>query len=76
MSTEQGVTDPRELLLAAIEASGLSQVQFAGTVILPEQRGVSPRTMRRWIRGDSEIPEPVIQWLSDLVDEGNSPKAA
>lgn len=69
MSADQKVTDSRKLLVAAIEASGLSQVRFAETVVLPAQEGVSPRTMRRWIRGDSEIPEPVVEWLRAQVPE-------
>lgn len=46
------------LLRAAIEASGLSARRFASDVLLRDER-----TVRRWLAGDSPIPEPVVQFL-------------
>lgn len=40
-------------LRAALASTGLSQVALAQAL------GVDPRTLRRWLAGDSEVPEPV-----------------
>lgn len=50
---------PVDLLRAAIEASGLSARQYAVTVLLRDER-----TVRRWLSGESPIPESVIRFLS------------
>lgn len=52
------MTTPRERLVAAIAASGLSARQYARTVLLRDER-----TVRRWLAGDSPIPDPVVQFL-------------
>ena len=46
----------RELLRAAITASGLSARKFAKTVVVV---GVNERTVRRWLAGDSPLPQAV-----------------
>lgn len=51
-------TTPRKLLELAIAASGLSARQFAKTVVLRDER-----TVRRWLAGDSPIPDAVVDWL-------------
>lgn len=50
---------PAELLAKRIAESGLSQREFAVTVLLRDER-----TIRRWLAGDSPIPEPVLRFLS------------
>lgn len=50
-------------LRAAIAASGLSAVIYARTVLIRD-----PRTVRRWLAGDSPIPESVIQYLERHAD--------
>lgn len=45
-------------LRAAIERSGLSARAFARDVLLRDER-----TVRRWLAGDSPIPEPVLAFL-------------
>lgn len=52
----------RLLLERAIEASGLSARQFARKVLIRDER-----TIRRWLAGDSPIPEPVVEFLSQRV---------
>lgn len=49
---------PAELLAKRIEASGLSARRFAREVLLRDER-----TVRRWLAGDSPIPEPVMAFL-------------
>ena len=49
---------PVELLRTAIERSGLSARQYAVTVLLRDER-----TVRRWLAGDSPIPQPVVEFL-------------
>lgn len=51
--------DPVALLRSAIERSGLSARQYAETVLLRDER-----TVRRWLAGDSPIPEPVVRFLA------------
>lgn len=46
------------LLRKAIKASGLSSRRYAETVMIRE-----PRTVRRWLTGESPIPDAVIRWL-------------
>ena len=46
-----------EQLRAEIEASGLSQVEWARTVA-----GRDPRTVRRWLAGET-IPPATVDWL-------------
>lgn len=48
----------RELLAQCIARSGLSARQYATTVLLRDER-----TVRRWLAGDSPIPEPVLVFL-------------
>jgi hypothetical protein len=47
-----------DLLRAAIKDSGLSARVFARTVLLRDER-----TVRRWLAGDSPIPQAVTDWL-------------
>ena len=47
-------SDPRLLLRKAIEATGLTQRQFAKTRLL-----VQERTLRNYLAGASKIPGPV-----------------
>lgn len=52
-----------ERLRAAIEASGMSARQYAADVLLRDER-----TVRRWLAGDSPIPDPVIRFLTRRPD--------
>ena len=45
-------------LRALIERSGLSASAFARDVLIRE-----PRTIRRWLAGDSPIPAVVCEWI-------------
>lgn len=49
-----------DLLRKRIEASGLSARRFAREVLLRDER-----TVRRWLAGDSPIPEPVMAFLRE-----------
>jgi len=49
-----------QILRDRIAASGLSARRFAREVLLRDER-----TVRRWLAGDSPIPEPVIAFLRD-----------
>lgn len=49
----------RDRLARAITASGLSARQYATMVLLRDER-----TVRRWLAGDSPIPEPVLAFLT------------
>lgn len=51
---------PRDLLAKAIEASGLSARRFASEILLRDER-----TVRRWLAGDSPIPEAVLRFLKE-----------
>lgn len=51
----------RTVLLAQIEASGLTHGEFARTVL-----GRDERTLRRWIAGASPIPVVTGTWLGAL----------
>ena len=56
------------LLRDAIKASGLSARRFAREVLLRDER-----TVRRWLAGDSPIPEPVVAYLMQpLASSGGS----
>ena len=46
-------------LRTAITASGLSVSLYARTVVIRD-----PRTVRRWLAGDSPIPQSVIDFLA------------
>lgn len=48
-----------DLLRSAIDASGMSARQYAADVLLRDER-----TVRRWLAGDSPIPDPVIRFLT------------
>jgi hypothetical protein len=48
-----------DMLRAAIAKSGLSARQFAEQVLIRDER-----TIRRWISGESPIPDVVIGWLN------------
>lgn len=50
-----------DTLRALIEASGLSQVEWARTVV-----GRDPRTVRRWLAGEA-IPPTTVDWLVRLA---------
>jgi hypothetical protein len=50
--------DPRDLLARLIAESGLSARVYARDVLLRDER-----TVRRWLAGDSPIPEPVVAFL-------------
>jgi hypothetical protein len=50
--------DPAELLRKRIEQSGLSARQYAMQILLRDER-----TVRRWLKGDSPIPEVVLEFL-------------
>ncbi len=54
------VVSDRDLLAAKIEASGLSARRFAREVLVRDER-----TIRRWLAGDSPIPEAVISFLNE-----------
>lgn len=47
-----------DLLARVIAASGLSARQWAMKVALRDER-----TIRRWLAGDSPIPQPVLDYL-------------
>lgn len=53
-------SEERELLEQRIEESGLRTSAFARDVLIRE-----PRTVRRWLAGDSPIPNRVKEWLED-----------
>lgn len=52
------MTEPKQALAEAIAASGMSARQYADQVLLRDER-----TVRRWLAGDSPIPDPVIRFL-------------
>ncbi len=55
------MTDP-ELIRAAIDHSKLSVSRFAREVMIRE-----PRTVRRWLAGDSPLPAQVRRHLEHLL---------
>jgi hypothetical protein len=54
--------DETQLLREVIKASGLSDRRFAVEVLLRDER-----TIRRWLAGDSPIPEPVVAFLKKTL---------
>jgi hypothetical protein len=52
--------DPIALLRAAIARSGLSDRAFAYEALARDER-----TIRRWLSGESPIPDVVVRWLSE-----------
>lgn len=54
--------DDRDLLARVIDASGLTRSQYAKRVLLRE-----PRTIRRWMDGDSPIPRVVAEYLHRIA---------
>jgi transcriptional regulator with XRE-family HTH domain len=50
----------------ALAALGLSQVDAAKLL------GVDPRTVRRWVSGDRDVPPPVARFLQYLMLTGRS----
>ncbi len=58
--TDKAVTTPEvQELRAAITESGLSTRKFAAQVLVRHER-----TVRRWLAGDSQIPQSVLVWLA------------
>ncbi len=57
--TERTAVENQALLAAAIERSGLSVGAFAREVVIRD-----PRTVRKWLSGDTEIPHAVMEWLA------------
>ena len=49
----------RDRLARVIAASGLSAARYAREVLVRE-----PRTIRRWLAGDSPIPKEVLAFLA------------
>ena len=49
----------RAQLLAAIRASGMTAATYARSVLIRD-----PRTVRRWLAGDSPIPAAVLALLA------------
>ena len=61
---------PAEMLRRVIEASGMSARGFARDVLLRDER-----TVRRWLAGDSPIPEPVVAKLDEWLLMGRTAPA-
>ncbi len=60
MTDLQTRPEAMELLEKRIEESGLKTSTFALDVLIRE-----PRTIRRWLAGDSPIPNRVLEWLQE-----------
>lgn len=60
MTTQSATPEDVRRLRAAIEKSGLSATQYAQQILIR-----NPRTIRRWLAGDSPIPEAVREFLRD-----------
>lgn len=58
----------RALLRQAIEASGLSMRKYARTVLIREER-----TIKRWMSGESPIPQRVREWLIEARETATPP---
>jgi len=54
----------RRLLERAIAASGLSARQYAMQVLIRDER-----TIRRWLAGDSPIPDVVVTFLEERKEK-------
>lgn len=57
---QRTITERIELLEQRIEESGLKTGAFARDLLIRE-----PRTVRRWLAGESPIPNRVLEWLQD-----------
>jgi len=57
-------SDPRRVLRKAIDATGLTDVQFAVTWLF-----VSPRTLRYWVAGEARIPGSVLIICHAMIDD-------
>lgn len=68
MNAREPLTNPRmtdkELISAAIEASGLSVRRFAKEVLTRD-----PRTVWRWLAGDNPMPQAVRKRCADILKE-------
>lgn len=53
-----------KLLQRAIELSGLSARQFATQVLIRDER-----TVRKWLHGDSEVPDVVRDFLIGYIHD-------
>jgi hypothetical protein len=53
------LSSSRATLAALIAASGLSAAAFARLVL-----GRDERTVRRWLRGEIEVPDSAARWLA------------
>ena len=60
------MTDPRDLLAAAIARRGMSASRFAREVLTRD-----PRTVRRWQLGVSPISAPVLKWLHEDAERAD-----
>ena len=60
---ETEVTDYIARLREAVRASGLSASAYARTILTRD-----PRTLRRWLAGDSPIPQAVVQFLTKSAE--------
>ena len=58
--TERTAAENQALLAAAIERSGLSVGAWARSVVIRD-----PRTVRKWLSGEREIPRAVLGWLHE-----------
>lgn len=63
MTTQTATPEDMRRLRAAIEASGLSATQYARQILIR-----NPRTVRRWLAGDSPIPEAVRDFLHEQAN--------
>lgn len=63
--------DPKDLLRTVIDASGLSARKWAEDVAWRDER-----TIRRWLAGDSPIPEIVVEKLKAIAAKPGSAPAA
>jgi hypothetical protein len=55
------------LLRRALALSGLSARAFATQVLIRDER-----TVRRWLKGDSPIPAPVVAFLKVYLRKGRA----
>lgn len=60
MNDPRTSTEEIQLLEQRIDESGLKTGPFARDVLIRE-----PRTVRRWLTGESPIPNRVKEWLQD-----------
>ena len=58
-------TSDLDLLRQAMQASGLSSTQYALTVLVRD-----PRTVRRWLAGQSPMPQSVRDFLKRWQEQG------